>query len=103
VDDAALRPGRLDKKIFVGPPDLEARAEAFRINLSDRPAENIDFAWVAEETEYFSFAEIEQLVIDAAREAARKGTTITQGILLKHIQKMKPALDGEKIERYLLD
>lgn len=103
VDEAVLRPGRLDKKIFVGPPDLEARAEAFRIGLADRPADQVDYAWLAEESEYFTFAEIEQVVIDAARDAARHGTPINQGILLKHAQKMRPSLDDGKIEKYLMD
>jgi SpoVK/Ycf46/Vps4 family AAA+-type ATPase len=103
LDEAALRPGRLDKKIFVGPPDLEARADAFRINLADRPVENADYGWLAEESEHFSFAEIEQAVTDAAREAARNQTTITQGILFKHVSRMKPALNEEKIGRYLME
>lgn len=102
LDEAALRPGRLDKKIFAGPPDLEARAEAFRINLAERPAEKINFAWLAEETDFFSFSEIEQVVIDSAREAARNHAVISQGILFKHIQKLIPALNEEKIEKYLM-
>jgi transitional endoplasmic reticulum ATPase len=103
VDSAALRPGRLDKKIFVGPPDLEARAEAFRMNLLDRPAEHIDYAWLAEESEYFSYAEIEQVVVDAAREAARNHIAITHGLMFKYVRKMKPALNEDKIGRYLME
>jgi transitional endoplasmic reticulum ATPase len=103
VDAAALRPGRLDKKIFVGPPDLEARAEAFRLNLVDRPAENVDYAWLAEESEYFSFAEIEQVVVDAAREAARSHIAINHGLMFKHVRKLKPALNESKIEKYLME
>jgi SpoVK/Ycf46/Vps4 family AAA+-type ATPase len=103
VDSAALRPGRLDKKIFVGPPDMEARAEAFRINLADRPAENVDYAWLAEESELFSFAEIELAVVDAAREAARHHSAITQGLLFKHVRKMQPALTEDKIHKYQLN
>jgi transitional endoplasmic reticulum ATPase len=103
LDEAALRPGRLDKKIFVGPPDMEARAEAFRIGLAERPAEKINFSWLAEESEFFTFSEIDQVVIDAAREAARNHAAISQGILFKHVHKMKPSLNEEKIERYLLN
>jgi transitional endoplasmic reticulum ATPase len=103
LDEAALRPGRLDKKIFVGPPDLEARAEAFRLGVADRPAEKINFSWLAEETDFFTFSEIEQVVIDSAREAARHHVPISQGILFKHIHKIKPALNEEKIEKYLLN
>ena len=39
IDNAILRPGRFDKKIFVGPPDLEARIEAFKIFMEGRPQE----------------------------------------------------------------
>ena len=67
------------------------------LHLADRPAENIDYAWLAEESELFSFAEIELVVVDAAREAARNHSAITQGILFKHVRKMKPALNEEKI------
>lgn len=103
VDIAALRPGRLDKKIFVGPPDLEARAEAFRLYLEDRPAEKINFGWLAEESEFFTFSEISQVLIDASREAARNHAAISQGVLFKHIHKLKPALDEEKLENYLIN
>ncbi len=103
IDDAALRPGRMDKKIFVGPPDPEARAEAFRMNLQERPCAKIDYHLLAEETDNFTFSEIEQITIDAAREAAKKGSPITQGMLYKRIINFKPALNEEKIGRYLED
>lgn len=38
IDPAVRRPGRLDKKIFVAPPDLEARNEALKLYMKDRPA-----------------------------------------------------------------
>jgi transitional endoplasmic reticulum ATPase len=103
LDEAALRPGRLDKKILAGPPDLEARAEAFRIYLAERPTEKINFIWLAEECDFFTFSEIEQVVIDSARESARNHSAISQGILFKHIHKMKPSLNEEKLQKYLLN
>jgi SpoVK/Ycf46/Vps4 family AAA+-type ATPase len=37
IDPAVLRPGRLDKKVFVGPPDLEGRIELVKLYMEDRP------------------------------------------------------------------
>ena len=45
IDPAVLRPGRFDRKIFIGPPDLEARTEMLRIHMTDRPQDKID--WIA--------------------------------------------------------
>ena len=43
VDRAIRRPGRLDKSIYVGPPDIEARVQAFRLFMRDRPQDTIDW------------------------------------------------------------
>jgi SpoVK/Ycf46/Vps4 family AAA+-type ATPase len=50
VDESALRPGRMGKMIYVGPPDMETRIEVLKMYLSDRPVEIIDPAAVFEET-----------------------------------------------------
>ncbi len=42
IDPAARRPGRLDKKFFVGPPDYEARVELLRLGIKGRPKETLD-------------------------------------------------------------
>ena len=42
IDPAVLRPGRFDKKIFIGPPDLEARVDAFRIHMEGRPRRTLN-------------------------------------------------------------
>lgn len=62
VDSAFKRPGRFDKMIFVGPPDVEARAVVFQLKLAERPVENIDYAALAAMTELYSGADIDNVV-----------------------------------------
>ncbi len=67
IDKAVQRPGRMDKKIFIGPPDFEARYELLQIYLKGRPLKDIDWARLAEETEIYTCAEIEELANESAR------------------------------------
>ncbi|MEK4521526.1 ATP-binding protein [Psychrobacillus sp. FSL W7-1457] len=62
VDNALKRPGRFDRLIFVAPPDEEARKQIFQLKLSDRYAEKIDVALLAQKTEFFSGADIENVI-----------------------------------------
>ena len=82
IDKALQRPGRIDKKIFIGPPDFEARYELFQIYLKERPLKNIDWARLAEETEIYTCAEIEELANESARIALADRRNIeTQDII----------------------
>lgn len=67
VDPAFKRPGRFDRMIFVSPPDLEAREVIFRLKMEDRPADVIDYAVLASQSELYSGADIEN-VVDTATE-----------------------------------
>lgn len=62
VDSAFKRPGRFDKSVFIPPPDLDARAEIFRLKLSDRPVAPVDYLDLAARTELYSGADIENVV-----------------------------------------
>lgn len=62
VDPAFHRPGRLEKMVFVGPPNHEAREAIFRLKLQGRPAEPIDYRQLAGWTELYSGADIEYVV-----------------------------------------
>lgn len=101
IDSAILRPGRFDKKIFIGPPDLEARVEAFKIHLEGRPVENIHWVFLAEMAENYTFAEIEHVVNEAARQALILKLPINTNILGKVISENKPSLNVKTIESYL--
>jgi transitional endoplasmic reticulum ATPase len=93
IDPAVLRPGRMDKKIYVSPPDFEARKELFKLGLSGRPYDkNIDFDELAKKTEGFSSADIiEGIVEGSARIAANlNDTVINQELLGKEIEKIQP-------------
>lgn len=68
LDTAFRRPGRFDRIIFVAPPDVEARADIFKIHLNPVPTEGVDAAQLAKLTDGFSGADI-KLVIDLAVEA----------------------------------
>ena len=60
LDPALLRPGRFDIQLEIPPPDRTAREKIFQIHLRDRPVEQgTTAAWLADQTEGFSGAEIE--------------------------------------------
>ena len=67
LDPAFRRPGRFDRIIFVSPPDVQARASIFNIQLKDKPIENIDYMSLAKTTKEFSGADI-NAAIDRAIE-----------------------------------
>jgi len=93
IDSAVLRPGRFDKKIYVPPPDFEARKALFKIGLSNRPHDNrIDFDHLALLTEGFTCADIiEDIVESAARVAANLNKeSINQKLIENEIKRIKP-------------
>jgi ATP-dependent 26S proteasome regulatory subunit len=82
IDEAVVRPGRMDKHIYVGPPDLEARVDVIRVALGDRPQETIDLMTIAKVTEGRSYADLRNLVDEAARRALEARRKITSEDLL---------------------
>lgn len=68
VDSALLRPGRLDRLVFVSPPDLEARESILNFHLSKRPLEGVNVEKIAGMTEGYSGADLAH-VCDTATEA----------------------------------
>jgi len=86
VDSAVLRPGRMDKKIFVGPPDLEARAELLRLYMQERPQAQIDWVLLAESCPLYTSAELEHVVNEAARMALSDRRLIAEEDLLRALE-----------------
>lgn len=62
VDPAFKRPGRFDRTVFVQPPDIVARTAIFKIKLKNKPIGEIDYIKLAEQTELYSGADIENVV-----------------------------------------
>ena len=62
IDEALLRPGRIDSIIYVPPPDVEARLQILRVHTRASPlAEDVDLEEIALNTELFSGADLENL------------------------------------------
>ncbi len=76
IDPALMRPGRLDKIIYVPPPDYEERMEIVQVHLKGRPAsKNINLQEIAKKTERFSGADLANLVREAATRAVKREMT----------------------------
>ena len=74
LDPAILRPGRFDRKVAVGRPDVKGREEILRVHAKDKPlGEDVDLAQIARTTAGFTGADLENLLTEAAIEAARQG------------------------------
>lgn len=73
LDSAILRSGRLDKKIYIGPPDETAREELFRMYIEKmgRPHEKLDYHELAILTTNYVSADIEAICDEVARDASR--------------------------------
>jgi transitional endoplasmic reticulum ATPase len=90
IDPAALRPGRFDKKIFIGPPDLEARVDLLRLYLRGRPLGTIDFMALARESQGYTCAELELVVNEAARHALDRARNIESEDLVRSMANNLP-------------
>lgn len=91
IDSAVSRPGRMDKKVFVGLPDVEARTELFRICLEERPVAPVDFVNMARAAERYTCVEITLLCDEAARVALETKRKITEIDLRRAMNDIKPA------------
>lgn len=82
LDAAMLRAGRLDRKIPIMSPDTDARKQIFIVHTSVQRkvplASDVNFDELAKKTPYFSGAEIEELVLRAARKAFNEGVNEVQ-------------------------
>ena len=73
LDPAILRPGRFDRKVAVGRPDVKGREEILRGHAKDKPlGEDVDLRQIAKTTAGFTGADLENLLNEAAIEAARQ-------------------------------
>ena len=99
LDEALLRPGRFDRQIEVGLPDVNARYAILKLHSKNKPlAKDVDLKEVARETVYFSGAMLENLLNESAMIAARnKNSNIT----MDHINKayLKVLVGEEKKDR----
>lgn len=100
IDDAVLRPGRFDKKIFIGPPDLKARAEAFKMYLESYPQEKLRFDLIAELAENYTFAEIEFICNELKRDAITQNRQLDTDYVCSAVNLYTPKLSDEAIESY---
>ena len=72
LDPAIMRPGRFDRKVFVGRPDVKGREEILRVHAENKPlADDVDLHVIAQTTSGFTGADLENLLNEAAIAAAR--------------------------------
>ena len=99
LDPAILRPGRFDRKIGVGRPDVRGREEILKVHAKNKPlGDDVDLKQIAQTTAGFTGADLENLLNEAAILAAKE----SRGYLLqKDIKKafVKVGLGAEKKSR----
>ena len=74
LDPAILRPGRFDRKVAVGTPDVQGREDILKVHAGNKPlSEDVDLKQIAQTTSGFTGADLENLMNEAAINAAKKG------------------------------
>jgi len=90
LDPALMRPGRFDRQVHVGLPDVKAREEILKIHVRKKPlADDVDLEIVAKRTPGFTPADLENAMNEAALLTARQNKTlITMDIIEEAITKV---------------
>ena len=74
LDPAIMRPGRFDRKVFVGRPDVGGREEILHVHAKNKPlGDDVDLKQIAQTTAGFTGADLENLLNEAAILAAKEG------------------------------
>ncbi len=104
IDPALLRPGRFDRIIYIPPPNKEARLAILKVHTRKMPlAPDVNLEQIAERTNYYTGADLENLVREAGLEAIRENLNADK-VYMKHfekaLQKIRPSLDEETVKYY---
>jgi len=101
IDPAILRAGRLDKTIYLPPPDFEARKEMFKLYLETRPKDiGLDYSALATATENFASSDIKFLCDEVSRKALKAKSRISQQLLLDTIKENKSSISTSELNNY---
>lgn len=107
LDSAMLRPGRLDKIIYMHLPDPEARKAILKVSLRNLPlATDIDFDMLAKKTDRFSGADMKNITTEAKRIAAKEATAkgvvipLSMAHLMQVVAQVKPSTNLAQLDMY---
>ena len=101
IDPAILRTGRMDKIIYLAPPDFEARLAMFKLFLIDRPVDkDIDINKLSELTKNYVSSDISFLVNEASRNALKERANISQKHFEEAIVKFPPSISERQLKKY---
>ena len=79
LDPALLRPGRFDRQVYVGRPDVRGREEILKVHAQDKPlGDDVDLERVARTTAGFTGADLESLLNESAILAAKEGRSFVR-------------------------
>ncbi|XP_059161618.1 ATPase family gene 2 protein homolog B-like [Physella acuta] len=109
LDSAILRPGRLDKLIYVPPPDEESRKCILNIYSSSIPTENLDLKELSNRTSYYSGADLKNVCKEAGLIALRanmgdnlSNTVVSHQHFLRALDVVKPSLSDHIVQHHHL-
>lgn len=101
IDPAILRTGRLDKIIYLPPPDFDARLEMFKLYLKDRPVElDFDYELIATKTENYVSSDLKFLIDESSRVALGEKARISTEHVLNTIKTNKPSVSHSELKKY---
>ncbi|QGP86697.1 AAA family ATPase [Gordonia sp. 135] len=101
IDPALLRPGRLERLVFVPPPDAAARGDILRTSGRDVPLDDIDLDELAADLEGYSAADCSALLREAALSAMRRdinAAVVTADDVTEARSRVRPSLDPDQVE-----
>uniref|UniRef100_A0A8D2AJV1 ATPase family gene 2 protein homolog B n=1 Tax=Sciurus vulgaris TaxID=55149 RepID=A0A8D2AJV1_SCIVU len=105
LDDALLRPGRLDKIIYIPPPDQKGRLSILKVYTKTMPmGSDVALENLAAETSFFSGADLRNLCKEAAllalQENGLEATSVNQEHFLRSLKTVKPSLSHKDLTLY---
>ena len=103
IDPAILRTGRIDRIIYLPPPDYDARILMFKLYLKKRPVDlSVNYEELAELTENYVSSDIKFLIDQASRTALKNKERITQETLVNTISLTNPSVSYSELKKYEL-